>query len=96
MFRVYHAAVEKGTRVYIVPNHYNHSLKYIKETLEKAKNWGLTIPDDGEITFEVLKGDTHSGMLSVEFTSKTPLIKNDEYVSIDLDLYPHMGSKLVY
>lgn len=87
---VYHNP--KTGYTYIVPNHYNHSLKYIKETLNWAKTKGLTVPDDNFITFEVLRGDVHSGMLSIEFESKTK--PNCEF--IDLQKFPHMSKNLVY
>lgn len=97
MTYIYHTKTTDGTRVYIVPDHYNHSLEYIKETLEEAKSWGLTIPKDENIRFEVLKGDRHSRKLSIEFTSKTPLNeKVDGCHLCDLDLYPHMNASLVY
>jgi len=79
--------------VYLVPNHYGRSLKYIKDTLEWAKTQGLTVPtDDSKIQFEILAGDRHARMLSIEFDSETE--PNCEYT--DLIEYPHMFNNLKY
>lgn len=87
---IYHNKVEGGTNVCIVPDHYDHSLKYIRETVREAKKWGLTVPKGDEITVEVMKSELHSNMLSIEFVSKTPLNSDVEGYSLcDLDIYPH-------
>ncbi len=94
-FTIYHWKYESKTRVCIVPNHYSHTLKYIKETLEKAKSWGLTIPKDEDIQFEVLAGDRHKRMLSIEFNSITEPNFEDKSLSfVDIDLYPHCSRSI--
>ena len=94
-FRIYHWKTENITRVSIVPNHYCKNLAYIKETLEKAKSWGLTVPKDEEIEVQVLAGDTHRRMLSIEFNSVTePDFDNKELSFIDLDKYPHCSKNI--
>lgn len=91
-FTIYHWKYNGSTRVVIVPNRYCKSLQYIKETLELAKSWGLTIPKDEDIEFQVLAGDRHRKMLSIEFNSITePNWENPEFGEIDIDLYPHMS-----
>lgn len=94
---IYHCKMGEGTRVCIVPNHYGRSLEYIKGVLEKAKEWGLTVPEDEHVSFEVLRSDIHSRKLSIEFTSKTPLHSVVEGYSLcDLDLYPNAARDLMY
>jgi hypothetical protein len=83
---------QKTGNTYLVPNHYNKTLKYIKETLVWANEIGLTVPDDSEIRFEVLAGSRHKRMLSIEFNSITQPI----FDYIDLDKYPHMSNYLVH
>jgi len=91
-FTIYHWKNNGSTRVVIVPNHYCKSLQYIKETLKLAKSWGLGVPKDEDIQFEVLAGNRHRRMLSIEFNSITePNWENKDFGEIDIDLYPHMS-----
>ncbi len=82
----------KNLHVYIVPNHYDHSMQYVKETLKWAKEKGLTIPSDDKIKFEVLASNVHKRMLSIEFSSAT----HPTCDFIDLDKYPHTANSLTY
>lgn len=69
-----------SNKVYMVQDNYSHSLKLINATLEYAKQIGLTVPDDDEITIEILGGPRYKRVMSIEFTSKTKpnLPKNQE------------------
>jgi hypothetical protein len=92
-FTIYHWKYNGSTRVVIVPNHYCKSLQYIKKTLELAESWGLTIPKDEDIEFQVLAGDRHRRMLSIEFNSVTePIFDTKNIHFTDIDKYPHMSS----
>lgn len=83
----------KTNNVYIVPNHYCHTLAYIEEALNWAKEKGLTIPTNKKnITIQILAGIRHRRMLSIEFKSST----KPNYDYIDLDKYPHMFEYLKY
>jgi len=82
----------KSKRVYLVPNHYGRSLKYVKDTLKWAKENGMTTPSDEGINLEVLSGERNARMLCVEFNSETP--PTCDYV--DLDKHPHMFRSLLY
>ena len=64
--------------VYLVPNNYNHSLKYINEVLEYAKTIGCTLPDTKEIRIETLRGEKYNRHLSIEFQSSTKPTKGFE------------------
>lgn len=76
---------EEG-QIYLVPNHYSHSLAYFKEALEYAESIGLTLPDDSEIRVEVLAGRRYARKLSIEFKSET--LPNE---SIGFKLTPDSG-----
>lgn len=62
--------MNNGYMVYIIPNHYNHSVQYILNTIEFAKTIS-TIPDIDNIKVEVLAGVRYSKMLSIEYTNIT-------------------------
>jgi len=61
---------EQG-QVYLIPNHYSHTLEYIDSVLEYAKTIGLTLPERKDIRVEVLTDPRYRRMLSVEFNSIT-------------------------
>lgn len=92
-FTVYHWKNGKSNRVCIVPNHYCKNLHYLLETIELSKTWGLTPPTNTkEIEFQVLSGDTHARMMSIEFD--TPTLPTDEIPNVyfsDVDKYPHLS-----
>lgn len=75
-------------KVYLVPNHYNHSLEYVDSVLEYAKTIGLTIPDRKDITIQVLRGEKYYGMLCVEFKSITkPDVGNGWFLKENSGIY---------
>lgn len=62
----------KAGKVFLVQNHYDKSLRVIKDTLKYAKKIGLTVPkSEDDITIQVLAGPKYKGVMSIEFNSKT-------------------------
>lgn len=68
---VYYTKNGDGCNVYLVQNHYDKSIKVIKDTLKYAKSIGLTVPHEASIQIQVLAGPKYKGVMSVEFNSKT-------------------------
>lgn len=64
-------------RIYLIQDNYSHSFKRIKETLKYAKELGLTLPKDDEISINVLSGERYKRMMSIEFNSKSSLTNSD-------------------
>lgn len=70
-YNVYYSDNLNGSfKVYIIPNHYGHSLGYIKKVLAYAKTI-TAVPIDNLVTVEVLSGEKYKNMLSLEFDSTT-------------------------
>ena len=61
-------------------DNYSHSLRRIKETLEYLKTLGITIPDDEDISIQILKGQRYNGVMSIEFTSTTLPIEDEKQI----------------
>jgi len=74
---IYYYLITDGYRVYVVPNHYSHSVQYILNTIEFAKTI-CTVPVLEETNVEVLGKPKYDKMMSVKFTSKTKPIQGIE------------------
>lgn len=69
-----------NNKVFLIQDNYSHSLALIKATLKYAKSIGLTVPDEDDITIEILGGPRFKRVMSIEFISDTKpnLPKNKE------------------
>lgn len=66
---MYNVFYTKDKRIFIIPNHYGHSLRVVKDILNFARTvLEVEIPEDDKIDIQVLAGPRWKGILSIEFT----------------------------
>lgn len=68
----YHPQKDGRYKIFLVQDNYSHTVSILKRTLEFAKDsLKLTIPDEEDISIEVLGGPRHKGVVCIEFFSDT-------------------------